>query len=457
MKKIIVLYLVVAMCLFMNVSFADSIQIEPLLNSSISIKYNGDYQFFYDANSKKVVPISYEGTTYLPIRAISSLFKEKISWDGDNKTIYLGTGEVDQKASKAVFYPTYDSPTQKVSAIINKDIDINYNDNSVELYNVNHERVYPISFEGTNYLPVRAISELFNADIEWDEENKTVLITNPNTNEEIENVDGFYSVKTYNQFDNTVVNDKYCFSLDNKNVIINTVETGKQSAPINNPISNKVLKCYIVEPYILKSISKDKYALPSNREIFYESIPIFIDSVGKCYVIKTEDDHKSYDFSELNGMPNDVRYDFDNKKVIFKDTDSKEYILACAYTIKRNYHVVIAKDDNHYFGIIHKTDCVDMPSIASSETIERFVEGKKLIDEDFVYNIDNSNIRTTGLVHESLQEEQALDELNKFGINDVRKCDKCFSEELRKGAFFSAIGYDDTGKIFFKDIQIVDE
>lgn len=44
-----------------------------------------------DANGKKVEPIIYNGTTYLPVRAVANAFGKAVYWDGPNYTVYLGT------------------------------------------------------------------------------------------------------------------------------------------------------------------------------------------------------------------------------------------------------------------------------------------------------------------------------------------------------------------------------
>ncbi len=43
-----------------------------------------------DANGNKVEPMIYNGTTYLPVRAIADSFDKEVYWDGPNYTVYLG-------------------------------------------------------------------------------------------------------------------------------------------------------------------------------------------------------------------------------------------------------------------------------------------------------------------------------------------------------------------------------
>lgn len=44
-----------------------------------------------DANGNSVEPFISDGTTYLPVRAVANAFGKDVSWDGETKTVYLGT------------------------------------------------------------------------------------------------------------------------------------------------------------------------------------------------------------------------------------------------------------------------------------------------------------------------------------------------------------------------------
>lgn len=46
-------------------------------------------------------------------------------------------------------------------------------------YNVSGEEVHPILYNGTTYLPVRAIGELMGENVDWNEETLTITIGRP--------------------------------------------------------------------------------------------------------------------------------------------------------------------------------------------------------------------------------------------------------------------------------------
>lgn len=68
-------------------------EISAYLNYGITIKYNGEEQNLADASGNRVYPITYNGTTYLPIRAVSNMLGIGVEWDGATQTVLLGKTE----------------------------------------------------------------------------------------------------------------------------------------------------------------------------------------------------------------------------------------------------------------------------------------------------------------------------------------------------------------------------
>lgn len=48
-----------------------------------------------DANGSTVEPFIYNGTTYLPVRAVGNALGQDVSWNGNTKTVYIGMNESD--------------------------------------------------------------------------------------------------------------------------------------------------------------------------------------------------------------------------------------------------------------------------------------------------------------------------------------------------------------------------
>lgn len=55
-----------------------------------------------DANGAVVEPMIYNGTTYIPVRAVSTAFGKAVYWDGEESTIYLGNmnGKLENPTAK---------------------------------------------------------------------------------------------------------------------------------------------------------------------------------------------------------------------------------------------------------------------------------------------------------------------------------------------------------------------
>ena len=56
---------------------------------SISIEYAGTIQSLHNEQGQSVTPITFMGTTYLPVRAISNILGNDVEWIGETRTIRL--------------------------------------------------------------------------------------------------------------------------------------------------------------------------------------------------------------------------------------------------------------------------------------------------------------------------------------------------------------------------------
>ncbi len=57
---------------------------------NIKIFMDGEEVTPKDGNGQSVGSFIYNGTTYLPVRAVSNAIGKEVSWDGIEKVIYLG-------------------------------------------------------------------------------------------------------------------------------------------------------------------------------------------------------------------------------------------------------------------------------------------------------------------------------------------------------------------------------
>jgi len=76
--------------IFSSVVFAASTQsVSSILNTAIKFTLNGNAWVPKNANGETLYPLSYNSTTYLPIRAVAEATGMSVVWDGTTQTIHL--------------------------------------------------------------------------------------------------------------------------------------------------------------------------------------------------------------------------------------------------------------------------------------------------------------------------------------------------------------------------------
>lgn len=70
-------------------------QISAWLNRGITVEYNDVDQVMKDANGDRVYPITYNGSTYLPVRAVADMLGTKVAWDANTNHVLLGNSKPD--------------------------------------------------------------------------------------------------------------------------------------------------------------------------------------------------------------------------------------------------------------------------------------------------------------------------------------------------------------------------
>jgi len=73
-----------------------------LTYSGISVVLDGKQLSLTDATGKTVEPFVIDGTTYLPVRAISQALDLDVQWNGDSNTVYLSTAPMEDSTSGKV-------------------------------------------------------------------------------------------------------------------------------------------------------------------------------------------------------------------------------------------------------------------------------------------------------------------------------------------------------------------
>lgn len=164
-------------------------QVLIYLKPDISVELNGVRQVFKDANGQTVYPLIYNGTTYLPVRAVSALMKEPVEWDGSSKTVYMGRTLTWPVRSSALIPSGAAAPAEQsdiealealkpglVTGYSKPDVTVMYDFAVQSFKDANGLTVYPLNYKGSVYLPLRAVSRLMKEPIEWDGAAKRISI-----------------------------------------------------------------------------------------------------------------------------------------------------------------------------------------------------------------------------------------------------------------------------------------
>jgi hypothetical protein len=88
--KMLIAAIMLGVCVGTAFAVAQQQQITATLDSGIKIVYSGVEQTMKDANGNVVYPIIYNGTTYVPIRAVSNMLGVSVDWKEETRSVLLG-------------------------------------------------------------------------------------------------------------------------------------------------------------------------------------------------------------------------------------------------------------------------------------------------------------------------------------------------------------------------------
>jgi len=100
-KWIVMLAVIMLFAFTAGVVAAPAVQeITANLANDVKITLNGNAWTPKDADGSTMVPILYNGRTYLPVRAVGEALKVKVDWDANTRTVILGEAAVKPEPKK---------------------------------------------------------------------------------------------------------------------------------------------------------------------------------------------------------------------------------------------------------------------------------------------------------------------------------------------------------------------
>ena len=99
MSKIIKIIFVLSILFSFSLGVVSSQSINETVNAvlarDISFNLDGSSHEFTDSDGKTLYPLIYQGSSFLPVRAVSEAAGLEVDWDGNTRTIILNSGEQD--------------------------------------------------------------------------------------------------------------------------------------------------------------------------------------------------------------------------------------------------------------------------------------------------------------------------------------------------------------------------
>ena len=144
------------------------------LRPDVPVRIGGIEQTFYDADGIEVHPLSYNDTTYVPIRAVGELMGKNVNWDEVHLTATIG-GERTTVPTRGT--PDTAATPQNITVRIRPDYTIVIDGVARTFRDVDGRVVDPLLYNGSIYLPLRAIGEMMGMNVEWDATDGTVFLS----------------------------------------------------------------------------------------------------------------------------------------------------------------------------------------------------------------------------------------------------------------------------------------
>ena len=157
----------------LTVSAFAATNVTATLRPDVTVRIDGVTCDFYNAQGKEVHPIIYNGTTYIPLRAVGELMGKNVNWDGTTGTASLGGTRITGNVTGT---PDTAAKRTDVTFTLRPEYHIVIDGTERTFTNANGTKVDPAIYNGSIYLPLRAIGEIMGKSVSWDGATQTVRL-----------------------------------------------------------------------------------------------------------------------------------------------------------------------------------------------------------------------------------------------------------------------------------------
>ncbi len=127
-----------------------------------------------DINGNETKPFLYNGTTYVPLRAISAMLGATIDWDGAGKRVNISSLFTAEPVNDTI--GRADTALTAASITADRGVEIYVGSEKFTPKDANGNEVAVYLVDGTTYVPVRAVTALFGVEISYDKTTARVYI-----------------------------------------------------------------------------------------------------------------------------------------------------------------------------------------------------------------------------------------------------------------------------------------
>ena len=117
------------------------------------------------ADGKLMPLLNYDGSIYIPLRAAGEWMGKQVDWNAETRTISLSGSVTPNYCTD--FDRSYDRTDMTPQVTIDDGIAVVVDGKKQELRAANGSVIYPLLYDNTSYLPMRAIGELINKEVTY--------------------------------------------------------------------------------------------------------------------------------------------------------------------------------------------------------------------------------------------------------------------------------------------------
>lgn len=157
----------------LTVGASAATNVTATMRPDVTVRIDGIARDFYNAQGKEVHPILYNGTTYIPLRAIGELMGKNVNWDQATGTASIGGTRTTGTVSGT---PDIAAKRADVTFTLRPEYHIVIDGTERTFVNANGAKIDPAIYNGSIYLPLRAIGEIMGKRVSWDGATQTVRL-----------------------------------------------------------------------------------------------------------------------------------------------------------------------------------------------------------------------------------------------------------------------------------------